>query len=118
MNKYDSEILEYLKNNKSSYKELCLIFSENECNTKGRIHALLKEKYITFSSDFYSNNEKPIKIYSITDKGKKYLQDIQLEQRQKKKEKAETWILEFMRSFFFPLIVALITAYMTAKCSK
>nr|DAN54043.1 MAG TPA: hypothetical protein [Caudoviricetes sp.] len=55
-----------------------------------------------------------VRVYSISEKGKKFLQDTQLEQKQKRKEKTETWILEIMRSFLFPLIVALITAYITA----
>jgi hypothetical protein len=118
MNDYDFEILKHIFDSKNTtYKDVCVFFPEKKYNTKSRIMYLRSEKYLEVIMALNKDSDKAddyVRVYSISEKGKKFLQDTQLEQKQKRKEKTETWILEIMRSFLFPLIVALITAYITA----
>ena len=107
MNDYDFEILKHIFDSKNTtYKDVCVFFPEKKYNTKSRIMYLRSEKYLEVIMALNKDSDKAddyVRVYSISEKGKKFLQD-----------KTETWILEIMRSFLFPLIVALITAYITA----
>ena len=64
------------------------------------------------------NQNYKFKIFIVSPKGKKFLQDYFEQKRQDNINNFRTLILEIMRSFFFPLIVSIIVAYLTAKFTK
>lgn len=57
-------------------------------------------------------------IYRITELTKVMLQENKVEESRNQKEYFKNLIIELMRSAVFPLLVALVTAYLTAKYLK
>ena len=101
MPKYDLNILKHINEHyKISFRELCLKYPEEKFSTNERLVFLISEGYV------------------VSPKGKKFLQDYFEQKRQDNINNFRTLILEIMRSFFFPLIVSIIAAYLTAKFTK
>ena len=67
------------------------------------LHSLFQDDYITNSNDYHDNN-----VY-LTDKGRAYIEEIELNDKRYKKEIRRSWI-----QFWIPVvisIIALIGAY-------
>lgn len=123
MPKYDLNILKHINEYyKISFRELCLKYPEEKFSTNERLVFLISEGYVQYyqvieKSNIDNQNYK-FKRFIVSPKGKKFLQDYFEQKRQDNINNFRTLILEIMRSFFFPLIVSIIAAYLTAKFTK
>lgn len=128
----DIKILKYIcKNEPVHMEDILKKFPDKKFSTNFRLQNLKTGKYtssgrflientsyIIEEYDFIKGDAIPLNTYVSTELGKKFLQDSKIEDVKNTKEYFKKLIIEIMRSILFPLLVALVTAYLTTKYLK
>ena len=132
MEEIDIQILKYInKHGELHIDEILKKFPDDEYSTEYRISELSRyevhsqipvaipntsyilNKSIKYKDECGTTRFKKTNIYYLTELGKTVIQDLKVEENRKKKEKIYNIVMELMRSVFFPLIVSVISSFIT-----